>query len=114
MSNALDGEIHDGRHHQAVRVYYEDTDFSGSVYHASYLRFMERGRTAYLRLLGTDQRALFEQTENEAPGFSFVVRSMSIDFFKPARFSDLLHVVTHPEVVKGASVLLQQQVVRDE
>ena len=51
MSNALDGEIHDGRHHQAVRVYYEDTDFSGIVYHASYLRFMERGRTNYLRLL---------------------------------------------------------------
>jgi acyl-CoA thioester hydrolase len=50
MSNALDGEIRDGRHHQAVRVYYEDTDFSGIVYHASYLRFMERGRTNYLRL----------------------------------------------------------------
>ena len=49
--NALDGEIRDGRHHQAVRVYYEDTDFSGIVYHASYLRFMERGRTNYLRLI---------------------------------------------------------------
>jgi acyl-CoA thioester hydrolase len=107
------GEIREGRHILPVRVYYEDTDFSGSVYHASYLRFMERGRTDYLRLLGTDQRALFEQTENEAPGFSFVVRSMSIEFFKPARFSDLLQIVTLPEEVKGASILLQQQVMRD-
>src|SRR3954468_12516064 len=97
----LDGVLWDGRHVMAVRVYYEDTDFSGSVYHASYLRFMERGRTDYLRLLGADQRALFEQTENEAPGFAFVVRSMSIDFFKPARFSDLLEIVTRPEEVKG-------------
>ena len=112
--HSLAGEIRNGRHLLPVRVYYEDTDFSGSVYHASYLRFMERGRTDYLRLLGADQRALFEQTENEAPGFSFVVRSMSIDFFKPARFSDLLHVVTHPQEVKGASILLQQQVMRGE
>ena len=52
---SLDGEIRDGRHVMAVRVYYEDTDFSGLVYHASYLRFMERGRSNYLRLLGADQ-----------------------------------------------------------
>src|SRR3954464_3130231 len=101
----LDGVLQDGRHVMPVRIYYEDTDFSGSVYHASYLRFMERGRTDYLRLLGTDQRALFEQTEKEAPGFSFVVRSMQIDFLKPARFSDLLQIVTHPQEVKGASIL---------
>jgi acyl-CoA thioester hydrolase len=111
--HSIAGEIRNGRHILPVRVYYEDTDFSGSVYHASYLRFMERGRTDYLRLLGTDQRALFEQTEKEAPGFSFVVRSMQIDFFKPARFSDLLEIVTQPEEVKGASVLLHQQVMRD-
>jgi acyl-CoA thioester hydrolase len=107
------GEIREGRHILPVRVYYEDTDFSGSVYHASYLRFMERGRTDYLRLLGTDQRALFEQTESEAPGFSFVVRSMQIDFFKPARFSDLVEIITSPQEVKGASVLLRQQVTRE-
>jgi acyl-CoA thioester hydrolase len=112
--HSIAGQIRDGRHILPVRVYYEDTDFSGSVYHASYLRFMERGRTDYLRLLGTDQRALFEQTESEAPGFSFVVRSMQIDFLKPARFSDLLHIVTHPEEVKGASILLHQQVIRGE
>jgi acyl-CoA thioester hydrolase len=111
-SSALDGEIRNGRHVMAVRVYYEDTDFSGAVYHASYLRFMERGRTNYLRLLGADQRALFEETEREAPGFAFVVRSMRIDFFKSARMDDLLDVVTQTHEVRGASVALHQKVMR--
>jgi acyl-CoA thioester hydrolase len=110
---ALDGTIRDGRHVQPVRVYYEDTDFSGVVYHASYLRFMERGRTNYLRLLGADQRALFEEAAAEAPGFSFVVRSMQIDFRKPARMDDILEVVTTPVEVKGASIVLHQRVNRD-
>ncbi len=85
---SLDGAIDDGKHHQPVRVYYEDTDFSGVVYHASYLRFMERGRTNYLRLLGADHRALFEQAAAEAPGFAFVVRQMKIDFKRPAHMDD--------------------------
>jgi acyl-CoA thioester hydrolase len=110
--NALDGEIRDGRHVMPVRVYYEDTDFSGAVYHASYLRFMERGRTNYLRLLGADQRALFEETEREAPGFAFVVRTMHIEFLKPARMDDLLDIVTETEEVKGASITLHQRVMR--
>ena len=112
--NALDGEIRGGRHHQPIRVYYEDTDFSGVVYHASYLRFMERGRTNYLRLLGANQRALFEEAAREAPGFAFVVRSMSIDFLKPARMDDLLEVVTRTAEVKGASITLHQIVMRGE
>jgi acyl-CoA thioester hydrolase len=113
-SLALDGIIRDGRHHQQVRVYYEDTDFSGVVYHASYLRFMERGRTNYLRLIGADHRALFEQAAAEAPGFAFVVRHMSIDFKKPAHMDDVLDIVTAPEDVKGASVTLNQKVMRGE
>src|SRR3954451_18716094 len=108
----LDGEISDGRHVMAVRVYYEDTDFSGNVYHASYLRFMERGRTNYLRLLGADQRVLFEETEKEAPGFAFVVRSMQIEFLKSARMDDLLDVVTVTEEVRGASITMHQKVMR--
>lgn len=112
--NSLDGSIHDGKHHQPIRVYYEDTDFSGIVYHASYLRFMERGRTNYLRLIGADHRALFEQTAQEAPGFAFVVRHMSIDFRKPAHMDDVLVVVTAPEEVKGASILLHQKVLRGD
>ena len=112
--NSLDGEIRNGRHLQQVRVYYEDTDFSGIVYHASYLRFMERGRTNYLRLIGADHRALFEQAAEEAPGFAFVVRHMSIDFKKPAVMDDVLTIVTMPEEVKGASVMLHQQVMRGD
>ena len=92
-----------------VRVYYEDTDFTGIVYHANYLRFMERGRTNYLRLLGADHRALFEQTAQEAPGFAFVVRTMTIDFLKPARMDDVLEISTTPQEVKGASITLKQQ-----
>jgi len=108
----LDGEVRKGRHEMAVRVYYEDTDFTGIVYHASYLRFMERGRTNYLRLIGADQRALFEATEREAPGFAFVVRSMAIEFLKPGRMDDVLVVTTEPEEVKGASMRLLQKVTR--
>ena len=110
--SALDGEIRGGRHHQPVRVYYEDTDFTGIVYHANYLRFMERGRSNYLRLLGADHRGLFEETAREAPGFSFVVRRMTIDYLKPARMDDVLDVVTEPIEVKGASVTLRQRVMR--
>jgi acyl-CoA thioester hydrolase len=62
-----------------------------------------------LRLLGADQRALFEETQNEAPGFAFVVRSMTIDFFKPAFMDDVLEIVTTPIEVKGASITLLQQ-----
>jgi acyl-CoA thioester hydrolase len=113
-ASALDGEIRDGRHLQPVRVYYEDTDFSGVVYHASYLRFMERGRTNYLRLLGADQRALFEAVAKEAPGFAFVVRSMQIDFRKPARMDDVLEITTAPLEVEGASIVLHQRVNRDD
>jgi acyl-CoA thioester hydrolase len=78
------------------------------------MRFMERGRTNYLRLMGADHRALFQETEQEAPGFAFVVRSMEIDFLKPARMDDVLDIITAPEAVKGASVLLRQEVRRGE
>ena len=106
---SLDGSLRDGRHSMPVRIYYEDTDFTGIVYHASYLRFMERGRTNYLRLIGADHRALFEATEKEAPGFAFVVRAMDIQFLKPARMDDVLDIRTAPEEVKGASITLLQQ-----
>src|SRR5215216_402026 len=114
IGHNLDGVTQDGRHVMPVRIYYEDTDFSGAVYHASYLRFMERGRTNYLRLLGADQRALFDEVAKEAPGFAFVVRAMQLDFRRPARMDDLLQIVTTPSEVKGASVILHQRVNRDE
>ncbi len=114
MAAALDGEIRGGRHHFLVRVFYEDTDFTGIVYHASYLRFMERGRTNYLRLIGADQRGLFEQAEKEAPGFAFVVRQMTINFRKPAHMDDVLEIVTECAEVKGASVMMAQRVMRGD
>jgi len=112
MTSSLDGEIRDGRHHMQIRVYYEDTDFSGIVYHANYLRFMERGRTNHLRLMGAEQCALFAEAQQETPGFAFVVRSMEIDYLRPARMDDVLDVVTWPLVVKGASITLAQEVRR--
>lgn len=112
--NSLDGAILDGRHVMQVRVYYEDTDFSGVVYHASYLRFMERGRTNFLRLLGADQHALFAAAGEEAPGFAFVVRSMQIEFLAPARMDDVLTVETKTGEVKGALLTLAQRVGRGE
>jgi acyl-CoA thioester hydrolase len=114
VNTALDGEIINGRHHQGVRVYYEDTDFTNRVYHANFLRFMERGRTNHLRLLGANHRALFEETEKEAPSFAFVVRSMKIDFLKSAHMDDVLDVITEPEQVKGASITLRQRVMRGD
>src|SRR5438128_9673206 len=110
--NPLDGELRDGSHFMSVRVYYEDTDFSGIVYHANYLRFMERGRTNHLRLMGASQQTLFEQAQGETPGFAFVVRSMQLDFLRPARMDDVLDVVTWPVAVKGASITLAQEVRR--
>lgn len=109
MTNPLDGEIRDGRHHMQVRVYLEDTDAGQIVYHTSFLRFMERARTNYLRLLGTNQQELLEQAHQDAPGFAFVVRSMKIDFLKLARMDDLLEIVTVPGDVSGASITLVQE-----
>ena len=108
----LDGAIREGRHRMSVRVYYEDTDFSGIVYHANYLRFMERGRTNHLRMMGAEQHALFAEALTETPGFAFVVRSMQIDYLKPARMDEVLDVVTWPVEVKGASITLAQEVRR--
>jgi len=89
-------------------------DFSGIVYHANFLRFMERGRTNHLRLMGAEQHALFVEAQAETPGFAFVVRSMQIDFLKPARMDDVLDVITEYEEVKGASITLKQQVRRGD
>ena len=96
-------------HQLAIRIYYEDTDFSGVVYHASYLRFLERGRTELLREAGVDQSALLA----EGRGLGFAVRRMTVDFLKPARMDDLVTVETRLEAVRGASLDLAQRIVRD-
>jgi acyl-CoA thioester hydrolase len=91
-----------------VRVYYEDTDFSGVVYHASYLRFMERGRTEQIRALGVAQRELFD---GDTP-LAFVVRRMTIDWLKPAVMDDELVVETTPTEARGATLVLAQRILR--
>lgn len=97
-------------HALSVRVYWEDTDASGLVYHASYVRFMERGRTELLRRLGLDQRPLLEGMAG-APIF-FVVRAMELEFMKPAAMDDLLSVETRVRQLGGASLTLDQRVLR--
>ncbi len=110
----LAGRLIPGGHALALRVYYEDTDFSGIVYHANYLKFMERGRSDYMRLLGVVQGDLFAEAAAEAPGFHFVVRSMQLDFKKPARIDDVLEVITLSKDVAGASITLAQSVNRGD
>jgi len=108
----LAGRLVPGGHVLPVRVYYEDTDFSGIVYHANYLKFMERARSDHLRLIGVVQGDLFGEALAEAPGFAFVVRSMELQFQRPARIDDVLEVHTSPAEVAGASITLSQKVMR--
>jgi acyl-CoA thioester hydrolase len=86
-------------HEFAVRVYYEDTDFSGRVYHASYIRFLERGRTEWLRALGYEHGVLAGEQ-----GVVFAVRRLEIDYLAPAIIDDLLRVETRVSAVPGAAI----------
>jgi acyl-CoA thioester hydrolase len=106
----LAGRIEQGRHVLPVRVYYEDTDFSGAVYHANYLKFCERGRSDCLRLLGVHHHEMhWHETEGR---MGFVVRRMLCDFHKPARIDDLLEVETRFREMRGARMELDQKVLR--
>jgi acyl-CoA thioester hydrolase len=98
----------DGRRHVLpVRVYFEDTDAGGIAYHASFIRWCERGRTDFLRLLGTDARRLIDGSASVEPA-AFVVRRMTCDFLRPARMDDVLMVETRVKDLGGASVTLLQ------
>jgi acyl-CoA thioester hydrolase len=94
-------------HSHSVRVYYEDTDFSGNVYHAAYLHFFERGRTEFLREMGV------HHSELAKIGLAFAVRSMSIEFEQAAHIDDLLTVSTRVESASGARLNLVQEIARD-
>lgn len=106
--NELAGTLTPTGHALRIRVYFEDTDFSGAVYHASYLRFLERGRSDFLRLLGVWHHALAKDD------LVFAVRRMAIDFDRPARIDDVVEVRTAVEELGGASVVLRQAIVRGE
>ena len=113
MDTSLSGHLSDGGHRLLQRVYYEDTDFSGFVYHARYLHFFERGRTDYIRLLGVSQGALHAGAD-PADAVAFVVRRMEIDFKSPARMDDVLTIVTKPGEVRGARMQLEQTISRQD
>lgn len=99
------------RHVLPIRVYFEDTDFSGLVYHATYLRWIERGRSDFLRLKGIHHAALIAGTEG-APS-AFVVRRMTLDYLRPARIDEALEVVTRVGQVTKATLELRQSVCKD-
>jgi acyl-CoA thioester hydrolase len=102
----LAGSLTETGHTLTQRVYYEDTDFSGFVYHARYLHFMERARTDYIRCLGVNQRDLAK----DGNGTMFVVHRMEIDFKSPARMDDVLTILTTTEKAGGAKMVLLQEI----
>ncbi len=104
------GVFENGVHKLPVRVYYEDTDFSGVVYHASYLRFMERGRSEFLRLSGIGHEQLLQR---EVP-LAFAVRRLHVEFVRPARIDDALLVHTRFTAARGARLEAQQNVFRGD
>ncbi len=106
---SLSGWLEGNRHYLTLRIYYEDTDFSGIVYHANYLRFLERGRTDYLRLMGINQSTLFDSGK----GTAFAVRSMTLDYIKPAVMDDIITVETQISEIRGASLVMEQHILRE-
>jgi acyl-CoA thioester hydrolase len=100
------------RHVLPIRVYFEDTDFSGLVYHGSYVRWCERGRSDFLRLDGNDHRDLISGSDGREPA-TFVVRRMRLDYLKPARIDDILEVTTRVTAIGAATLTLDQRISRD-
>jgi acyl-CoA thioester hydrolase len=103
----LEGKIQNGMHHLGVRVYYEDTDFSGFVYHANYLKFCERARSDWIRLLGINQNDMIN-----ADGLAIVIRKMICDFLRPAKFDDILTVESSLGDSSGVRMMMNQRVLR--
>lgn len=97
------------KHQFILRVYYEDTDMAGIVYYANYLKFIERGRSEWLRFLGVDQAILKAKT-----GKFFAVRRVEAEFHRPACFDNLLTVETELAGISGARVVLDQRVMRGD
>jgi acyl-CoA thioester hydrolase len=103
------GRIEGGRHILPLRIYYEDTDAQGIVYYANWLRFLERGRTELLRMIGLEHSAL-----REASGIDWVVRRCTIDYLKPARLDETIDIVTACGEMRGASLDMIQEARRGE
>lgn len=112
MQTDLAGELTAFGHRLLVRVYFEDTDFSGVVYHARYLHFLERGRSDFLRLKGIGHRELADGVHGEP--MAFAVRHMDIDFLRPARIDEILCVETRTTLLGGARIVLHQRILRGD
>lgn len=107
----LSGELTAAGHRTTARVYYADTDFSGVIYHARYLEFLERGRSDFLRLSGVHHRELDAGKGGER--VAWVVRRMEILFRAPARIDDVLTIETRTEEVRGARITMRQRILRE-
>jgi len=105
------GFIKDGEHRYPIRVYYEDTDAGGIVYHANYLKYLERARTEMLRLLGVDQGKML--AFKHADDVQFVLRRAEVDYLGAARLDDVLMVHSRVVKVAGASFMVMQEILRD-
>jgi acyl-CoA thioester hydrolase len=108
----LAGRIEGETHVLPIRVYFEDTDFAGYVYHTNFLKFCERGRSDFIRLLGIHHQELASPEEGEPA--VFVVRRIEIDYLKPGRLDDVLEIVTRCSEIGGASLTLDQEVRRGD
>ncbi|HRE61741.1 MAG TPA: tol-pal system-associated acyl-CoA thioesterase [Micropepsaceae bacterium] len=106
--NAFSGWFEGMTHVLPVRVYYEDTDTSGIVYHANYLRYFERGRSDFLRMAGVHHLVMLQGEDRLA----WTIRRINVAYHKPARVDDLLHVRTNYMEMKGARLSGHQSVVR--
>ena len=104
------GRFEGRAHFLPIRIYYEDTDFSGAVYHANYLRYFERGRSDFLRLAGVSHTALLAVD----PPIAFAVSRIGLDFVKAARIDDALLVRSAYDRVKGPRILISQALLREE
>lgn len=109
----LAGELTGEGHRYRARVYFADTDFTGVVYHARYLEFLERGRSDFLRLAGVHHTEL-EEGKHGGEKLAWVVRRMEIDFVQPARIDDIMTVETKVERLSGARIFMAQTIHRDE
>lgn len=106
------GIMNNGKHIFPLRVYYEDTDVGGVVYYANYLKFMERARSEMIGMLGLDQAAMLHY--NNVDDVSFVVRHIEVDFMSSARFDDCLTVMTTILKLGGASIIMKQDIMKDD
>jgi len=112
LTSGISGELTETGHRLMARVYFADTDFTGVVYHARYLEFLERGRSDFLRLSGVHHTELADGKHGER--LSWVVRRMEIDFRQPARIDDIITVETYIKDISGARIYMHQQLKRGQ